>query len=89
MGIARFFAVDGYRPKASREEIDALLWKMGGVIDWRFYPLGMVVVEYASRVISDQLIEAALEGLGYCLKHVSDDPLVARDKAGEALSLVR
>jgi hypothetical protein len=88
-GIARFFAADPSRPNAARGEIDALLFRMGGVIDWRFHPLGAIAVEYRSTSLSDQIIEAALEGLGYCLKHISDDPQVARDKVGEALSLVR
>jgi hypothetical protein len=89
MGIARFFAADPSRPNAARSEIDALLVRMDAVIDWRFHPLGAIVVEYRSTSISDQIIEAALEGLGYCLKHISDDPQVAREELAGALAQVR
>jgi hypothetical protein len=85
MGIARFFAVDTYQPKATRDEIDALLSKMDGVTDWRFHPKGEVVVEYGSNRISDEMIEAALQGVGYSLVHISDDPQVAGKDADEAL----
>jgi copper chaperone CopZ len=86
MGIARFFVVDSYQPKATRDEVDALLSKMDGVTDWRFHPDGEVVVEYGSNRISDEMIETALEGVGYSLMHISDDPRVAGHDADEALS---
>jgi hypothetical protein len=85
MGIARFFAVDTYRPKATHDEIDVILSKMAGVTEWRFHPDGEVAVEYDSDRIGDQIIEAALEGVGYGLKHISDDPQVAGDDANEML----
>jgi hypothetical protein len=85
MGIARFFAVDPYKPKATREEIEALLSKMDGVTDWRFHREGEVVVQYGSNRISDEMIETALEGVGYGLVHISDDPRVSGDEADWAL----
>jgi hypothetical protein len=88
MGIARFFAVDTYRPRATRDEIDTILSKMRGVTDWRFHPKGEVVVQYESDLIGDEAIEAALEGVGYGLAHISDDPHVAGTEADEALTQV-
>jgi hypothetical protein len=86
MGVARFFAVDTYRPKATRAEVETLLSQMDGVTDWRFHPGGEVVVEYGSNRISDETIEAALEGVGYSLVHISDDPQATGDDADKALS---
>lgn len=88
MGIAWFFAIDPYRPKATRDEIDAMLFRMSGVTDWRFHAQGEVAVAYRSTLISDQMIEAALEGVGYALMHISDNPQVAVGEVDRALSQV-
>jgi hypothetical protein len=85
MGVARFFAVDKYQPKATRPEVEELLSKMDGVTDWRFHRDGEVVVEYGSNRISDEMIEEALQGVGYSLVHISDDPQVAGKDADEEL----
>ncbi len=85
IGIARFYAVDRYRPRATRDEIDALLFKMENVTAWRFHELGEVAVEYRSDLLSDQTIETALEGLGYRLLHISDDPQLPEGDVERAL----
>jgi hypothetical protein len=73
MGLAKFIAIDQYAPSATKEELDNLLRKMEGVLDWAINPNGEVAVEYDHDLINDEMIEAALSGVGLKLKHISDD----------------
>lgn len=74
MGLANFVAIDGFRPRATETELNDLISRMDGVIDWRIKPDGDVIVEYNHDLISDQVIESALRGIGFSLTHISDDP---------------
>ena len=74
MGLARFVAIDVSRPRATKTELNDLISRMDGVIDWRIEPDGDVIVEYNHDLISDQVIESALRGIGFRLTHISDDP---------------
>jgi|GEM_PF-2035521 len=85
MGLATFVAIDPYAPAATGKEIDVLLSKMSGVVDWRMHARGDITVEYRNDVISDQLIEAALVGVGFRLKHVCSEPEAVSELVKEAL----
>ena len=74
MGIAKFIAKDPYDPGSIKSELDQLLDRMDGVLDWAITPQGEVAVEYDNELINDEMIEEALSGLGLKLKHISDIP---------------
>ena len=74
MGVVRFIAKDPYAPAATEAEIEALLVEMSGIADWTIEANGEVRVEYDSYYITSDMIEEVLEGLGFKLKHLSDDP---------------
>jgi hypothetical protein len=85
MSLARFVARDPYRPQATAEELDNLLLKMDGVIDWTIHDQGEVTVEYDRKRISDELIEDALAGIGFRLTHIFDKPYASPEQIHEAL----
>lgn len=85
MNLARFVARDPYRPPATREELDELLLKMDGVIDWTIHGQGEVTLEYDRTRISDELIEDALAGIGFDLTHIFDIPDADQAEIDEAL----
>lgn len=74
MGVVRFIAKDPYTPAATEAEIEALFVEMAGIADWTIEANGEVRVEYDSYYISSDMIEEALEGLGFKLKHLSEEP---------------
>lgn len=74
MGLARFIAKDPYKPAATRAELDDLLVEMHGIINWKIGADGEVTVEYDPVRISDQVIEEALDGMGFKLQHIFDKP---------------
>lgn len=74
MGVAKFIANDPYAPKATNAELDDLLSRMDGVLDWAINPDEEVAVEYDNDRITDEMIEAGLSGTGLVLKHISDEP---------------
>jgi hypothetical protein len=85
MSLASFVARDPYRPKATNEELEDLFLKMDGVIDWTIHHQGEVTVEYDHKRISDDLIEDALTGIGFRLKHVCDEPHASQAEVHKAL----
>jgi hypothetical protein len=85
IGLARFIARDPYAPAASRQELDDLLSRMDGVIDWAIHRSGDVTLEYDRDRISDDLIEDALVGIGFKLKHIFDKPNATEAEVHEAL----
>jgi len=85
MGLARFIAKDPYRPAETEQELDELLSEMDGVLDWTIHAGGDVTVEYERHHISDDLIEEALDGLGFELTHIYDQPAVDEAEAREVL----
>ncbi len=74
MGLAKFTAKDPYSPNATAEELDELFPKIHGVIDWSVHEDGDVTLEYDRGLISDELIEDALAGMGFKIKHILDKP---------------
>jgi hypothetical protein len=72
-GVAKFIAKDPYAPLATREELNDLLSRMDGVIDWAINKDNEVAVEYEQDRINDEMIEDALIGLGLKLKHISEE----------------
>lgn len=74
MGVAKFTAQDPYKPSATLEELYDLLSEMDGVLDWSVNQSGEVAVEYNPFRITDEMIEKALSGLGFEIKHILDAP---------------
>jgi hypothetical protein len=85
MNLATFVARDPYRPRATKEELDGLLLRMDGVEDWTIHGSGEVTLEYDRTRISDELIEDALAGIGFKLKHICDKPDADEAEIHEAL----
>jgi hypothetical protein len=85
MSLARFIAKDPYTPAATEEELEDLLTRIYGVVDWTVHPDGEVTVEYNRGRISDELIEEALAGMGFELKHIFDEPEVDEAEIHQAL----
>jgi hypothetical protein len=85
MGVAKFIAIDQFVPSATKEELDNLLGKMEGVQDWAINPNVEIAVEYDHNRINDEMIEAALRGIGFKLKHISDSPDLPDEIAQEEL----
>jgi copper chaperone CopZ len=85
MSLARFVAQDPYRPSATKKELEDLVSKVDGVIDWSVSADGEVTLEYDRKRISDELIEDALAGIGFRLKHIYDVPYASEAEARQAL----
>lgn len=73
MSQAIFTAIDPNRRTGERSQLRNLLSDMRGVLDWRIDADGQVVVEYNHEETSSNVIEEALAGIGYRVKHVHDD----------------
>jgi hypothetical protein len=85
MGLARFVAQDPYRPRATKEELDELLNKVDGALDWTIHDNGDVTLEYDSDRLYEGLIEDALAGIGFKLHHIEDEPDASEAEAEMAL----
>jgi len=85
MGLARFVAQDPYRPRATEEELDELLDRVDGVLDWTIHDNGDVTLEYDSNRIYEGLIEDSLAGIGFKLHHIEDEPDADEVEAEAAL----
>jgi hypothetical protein len=85
MGLARFVAQDPYSPKATKEELNDLLDRMKGVLDWTIHDNGDVTLAYDPNRIYGGLIEDALAGIGFKLHHVLDEPNVSEAEVADAL----
>ena len=85
MGIARFIARDPYVPTATDDELRELFARMDGVLDWSMTENGEVAVEYDHDLINDEMIEEALSGMGFKLKHVFDYPDLPMDASENLL----
>lgn len=86
MGVAKFIANDPFAPKATKDELDELLSRMDGVLDWAVNPDDEVAVEYDNDRITDEMIEAGLSGTGLVLKHISDEPDFEENAVREMLN---
>ena len=89
MRSAKFIAKDPYTPGATEKELEKLIAEMHGVINWTIQPSGKmaeVTVEYDRHLISDELIETALNGVGFELKHISDKPEASEAEVQEVLA---
>jgi len=74
MGLARFVAQDPYTPAMTEKEMEELIPRIRGAMDWTIHPNGEVTLEYDRVQNSDDIIEAALAGMGFKLKHIFDHP---------------
>ena len=85
IGLARFIAQDPEAPAIGEEELEELIPKLKGAIDWTIHPDGDVTLEYDRTRNSDAIIEEALTSLGFRLKHVYDHPVTEEIEVEEAL----
>jgi len=86
MGLARFVARDPYTPAVTEQELEEIITKIHGIIDWTIHPNGEVTIEYNRQLISDELVEEALTGIGFELRHIFDDPDADENEVEEALA---
>ena len=86
MGLARFVATDPYTPAITEQELEEIITKIHGIIEWTIHPDGEVTIEYDRHIISDELVEEALRGVGFELKHIFDDPDADETEVEEALA---
>jgi hypothetical protein len=86
MGLATFVAQDPYRPRATKKELDELLDKVDGALDWTIHDNGDVTLEYDSNRLYEGLIEDALAGIGFKLHHIVDEPDADEAEAEKALA---
>ncbi len=73
MSQAIFSAIDPNHRTGARSQLGNLLADIRGVLDWQIDSDGQVVVEYNHQETSSNVIEEALAGVGYRVKHVRDD----------------
>jgi hypothetical protein len=85
IGLARFIARDPEAPAIGEEELEELIPKLRGAIDWTIHPDGDVILEYDRTRNSDEIIEEALTSLGFRLKHIYDHPVTDEIEVEEAL----
>jgi hypothetical protein len=85
IGLARFIARDSEAPAATEEELEDLIPRIRGAIDWTIHPDGDVTLEYDRTRNSDEIIEEALTSLGFRLKHIYDHPVTGEIEVEEAL----
>jgi hypothetical protein len=85
MGLARFVAQDPYRPRATKEELNELLNRVDGALDWTIHDNGDVTLKYDSDRLYEGLLEDALAGIGFKLHHIVDEPDVVEAEAEDAL----
>ncbi len=70
---AIFTAIDPNRRTSERSQLSNLLADIRGVLDWQIDSDGQVIVNYNHEETSSNVIEEALAGVGYRVKHVRDD----------------
>lgn len=73
MSQATFMALDPNHRTTERSQLGNLLADIRGILDWRIDPDGQVVVDYDHQETSSNVIEEALAGVGYRIKHVRDE----------------
>jgi hypothetical protein len=79
-------AKDPYTPLKTEEELEELLSKMHGVIDWNIHQDGAVTLEYDHHLISEEVIEDALPGgIGFKVQHILDEPDADEAEARKAI----
>lgn len=86
IGLARFIARDPEAPAATEEELENLIPRIRGAIDWVIHPDGDVTLEYDRTRNSDEIIEEALTSLGFRLKHIYDHPVTGEIEVEKALA---
>jgi sporulation protein YlmC with PRC-barrel domain len=84
-GIVKFEVEEFASTADLHGELDAILTDMAGVLDWVIRQDGKVAVEYDHHLINGQIIEEALSGVGYKLKHILDDADLPKDTARKIL----
>jgi hypothetical protein len=85
MGLARFVARDPYKPAITEQELEEMIAKIHGIINWTIHPDGEVTIEYDRKIISDELVEEALSGVGFRLRHIFDEPDADEEEVETAL----
>jgi hypothetical protein len=85
VGLAEFIAKDPYSPAAIEKELRDLMPRIHGVMDWTIHPNGDVTFEYERSPINDDVIEEALIGMGFRIKHIFDHPYADEAEVRETL----
>ncbi len=85
MGFARFIAKDVEDPAATEKELQELISKARGVVDWAICPNGDVAIEYDRHQTSGEIIEEAFTRLGFQLEHIADEPNAGEVQVREAV----
>ncbi len=81
MTRAIFEAVDPYHRTSDRSQLQNLLADIRGVTDWDIDGDGQVIVDYNHEETSSNVIEEALAGVGYKVKHVQDEARLGKADA--------
>jgi predicted TIM-barrel fold metal-dependent hydrolase len=74
MGIVKFIAKDPNDPAATRKELEGLVSKARGVVDWTLRPNGEATLEYDPHQTNVEILEEALTRLGFQVKPIADEP---------------
>ncbi len=75
---ATFVASDPYQRSDNESKLRNLLADVHGVRSWQIGDNGEVTIEYDHEETSSNVIEEALAGIGYRVKHVHDDARLGR-----------
>ncbi len=81
MSQAVFCAVDPNRRIGERSQLKNLLADIHGVTDWNINDDGEVTVIYNHEETSSNMVEDALAGVGYRVKHIYDDAKLGKADA--------
>lgn len=72
MGYALFIADDP--AQRTEGQLEKLVPRLHGVAHWQIGPQGEVTIEYDETTVSLATITEALQGLGFRVQPVADDP---------------
>lgn len=70
---AMFVAVDPQRRIGDKRRLRNLLADVHGIKNWNIEPNGEVSIEYDHQETSSNVVEEALAGIGYRVKHIHDE----------------
>ncbi len=87
MTQAVFIVGDPYHRRDSETKLRNLIAEIRGIRNWNIDGNGEVTIDYDHDVTSSNVIEEALAGIGYKIKHVHDDARLGKaDKPNYGVS---
>lgn len=72
MSRATFIARSPDDRKENEKKLNGIISEVRGITDWNIGPNGEVTVEYNHDETSSNIIEEALAGIGYQVRHIHD-----------------